>query len=65
MRLCWAGGGMGLCRAGGEVGLGWATGGMRYDRGVVDVEVFGAEIENEVLVMFGQVHIATKWYLLQ
>ena len=33
---------------------------MRYDGGVVDVEVFRAEIENEVLVMFGQVHIATK-----
>ena len=33
---------------------------MRYERGVEDVELFGAEIENQVVVMFGQVHGATN-----
>ena len=42
------------------MGLGWVN--KRIGVDTVDVEVFEAEIKNEILITRGQSHIATRGY---
>ena len=54
--LGWVSGGVGLVWASGGIRLGWV------DEGIGVVEIFEAEIKNEILITRGQSHIATRGY---
>ena len=58
--LGWVSGGVGLVWASGGLRLGWVDEGIGVD--TMDVEIFEAEIKNEILITRGQSHIATRGY---